>query len=65
MKPANYLVAKDYKLKLGDFGLAAFNDEALRQKKGICGTPNYLAPEVIQRHNYSFEVDLWATGVIM
>lgn len=62
---ANIFVDKDFNLKLGDFGLATINDAAFREKRAMCGTPNYIAPEVIEKKAYGFEVDLWATGVIM
>ena len=65
IKLANYFVTEDYQIRLGDFGLATFNDEIFRNKKSICGTPNYIAPEVIDRKDYGFEVDLWAVGVIV
>lgn len=65
IKLANYFVTEGYELKLGDFGLATFNDEMFKNKKSICGTPNYIAPEVIDKKEYGFEVDLWATGVVM
>lgn len=52
-------------LKVGDFGLAAkivFDGE---KKRTICGTPNYIAPEVLSsKIGHSFEVDLWSLGVI-
>ena len=51
-------------LKVGDFGLAAqilYKDE---KKKTVCGTPNYLAPEVLDKNGYSYEVDYWSIGVI-
>jgi polo-like kinase 1 len=65
MKLANYFIDSSFKLKLGDFGLATFDDDLFRQKRTICGTPNYIAPEVVEKKEYGFEVDLWATGVIM
>jgi polo-like kinase 1 len=52
-------------IKIGDFGLAAkleFNGE---RRKTICGTPNYLAPEIIAGLGHSYEVDIWSLGVIM
>ena len=65
IKLANIYVLEGFKLKLGDFGLATFNSEEFRQKRSVCGTPNYLAPEVIEKKPHSFEVDLWALGVIV
>jgi hypothetical protein len=31
----------------------------------ICGTPNYIAPEILEQQKYSFEVDVWSIGVVM
>lgn len=50
---------------MGDFGLATMNDADFRENKALCGTPNYIAPEVIEKKDYGFEVDVWATGVMM
>jgi polo-like kinase 1 len=52
-------------VKLGDFGLAAKLESASERKVTICGTPNYLAPEIIETTGYSFEVDVWALGVCL
>lgn len=52
-------------VKLGDFGLAAKLESAAERKVTICGTPNYLAPEIIETTGYSFEVDVWALGVCL
>ena len=53
-------------IKLGDFGLAAKLDFDGQRKKTICGTPNYIAPEVLDnKTGHSYEVDVWALGVIM
>jgi len=31
----------------------------------ICGTPNYMAPELLSNKGYSFEVDFWALGILV
>lgn len=50
-------------LKLADFGLAV--EIAPGQKLYmVCGTPIYVAPEMIAETGYDFKVDIWATGVI-
>jgi serine/threonine protein kinase len=55
------------RIKVGDFGLATKISHASERRKTICGTPNYIAPEILSNndHGHSFEVDIWSTGVIM
>eukprot|EP00095_Tigriopus_kingsejongensis_P008751 snap_masked-scaffold92_size382268-processed-gene-1.10 protein:Tk08751 transcript:snap_masked-scaffold92_size382268-processed-gene-1.10-mRNA-1 annotation:"phosphorylase b kinase gamma catalytic skeletal muscle isoform" len=72
LKPENILLDDSLNVKLTDFGFAKIlnQGETLRE---ICGTPGYLAPELLQTgmleehecEGYSFEVDSWACGVIM
>lgn len=54
-------------IKVGDFGLAALIENPGERKKTICGTPNYIAPEVLfdTANGHSFEVDTWSIGVIL
>lgn len=53
-------------MKLGDFGLAVRLNSYSEHRSTICGTPNYIAPEIISGKNeYSFGVDVWAFGVIL
>ncbi len=51
-------------LKLADFGLAIRleRDQKLNQK---CGSPVYVAPEILLGKSYGYEVDIWSLGVIM
>lgn len=67
LKLGNLFLAADMSLKIGDFGLAAVLKGPEDRKKTICGTPNYIAPEVLfdQENGHSYEVDLWSLGVIM
>jgi len=48
-------------VKVGDFGLAAKIDFDGERKRTICGTPNYIAPEVLEgKTGHSYEVDVWS-----
>jgi len=62
LKPENMLVdAKGY-LKLIDFGFAKFERG---QALTLCGTPEYMAPEIILGRQYDISVDWWAFGVLV
>lgn len=60
-------VEKGLAVKVGDFGLAALVKFKGDRRKTICGTPNYIAPEILfdQTNGHSFEVDIWSVGVIL
>ncbi|XP_053979481.1 probable serine/threonine-protein kinase MARK-B [Hylaeus volcanicus] len=66
VKPENLLVEMDGShvrcLKLGDFGLAQVVREPLYT---VCGTPTYVAPEILAETGYGLKIDVWATGVIL
>jgi doublecortin-like kinase 1/2 len=49
-------------LKLGDFGLAEETHQLLYT---VCGTPTYVAPEILLESGYWLKVDVWAMGVIV
>jgi polo-like kinase 1 len=53
-------------IKIGDFGLAAKIQFKGERKKSVCGTPNYIAPEIIDgKKGHSYEIDVWSLGVII
>lgn len=49
----------------GDFGLATRIEFDGERKKTLCGTPNYIAPEVLCKKGHSYEVDIWSLGCIL
>ncbi|KAK9462805.1 kinase-like domain-containing protein [Lipomyces oligophaga] len=67
LKLGNIFLDKDMHVKIGDFGLAALLLSESDRKKTICGTPNYIAPEVLfgKQDGHSLEVDLWSVGIIL
>ena len=52
-------------VKIGDFGLATEISFDGERKRTLCGTPNYIAPEILTKAGHSHEVDIWSTGCIM
>ncbi|XP_043469767.1 serine/threonine-protein kinase GA29083 isoform X2 [Leptopilina heterotoma] len=66
VKPENLLVEMDGSrvrcLKLADFGLAQVVVEPLFT---VCGTPTYVAPEILAEMGYGLKIDVWAAGVIL
>ncbi|KAA6377195.1 MAG: putative Calcium/calmodulin-dependent protein kinase type 1 [Streblomastix strix] len=67
LKPENILYENDNVLspiKLSDFGFSKIIGEK-QMMETCCGTPSYVAPEVLARKGYGQECDLWSIGVIM
>lgn len=51
-------------VKIADFGLAKFTGE-MQFTTTLCGTPSYVAPEVLRKIEYSSKVDMWSAGVLL
>lgn len=67
LKPENLLYETsepNSSIKITDFGLARFV-QAGNLATTACGTPNYVAPEIIEGKGYDKEVDYWSIGVIL
>jgi polo-like kinase 1 len=66
LKLGNLFLTGKMQIKVGDFGLAAKLLDEKEKKKTLCGTPNYIAPEILDGKNgHSYEVDVWSLGVIL
>merc|ERR1711916_427118 len=66
LKPENLLVAgeNEDEIKICDFGLSKGFEGTQGLLKTSCGTPDYVAPEVLRGDEYDKQVDLWSVGVI-
>ncbi|CAG5130258.1 unnamed protein product [Candidula unifasciata] len=67
LKPENLLYyhpGHDSKIMITDFGLSAIVSSQDSHMTTTCGTPEYIAPEILARQPYTSQVDLWAIGVI-
>lgn len=69
LKLGNIMVDVDGNMKIGDFGFATELRSEGERKKTMCGTPNYIAPEILtverSGNGYSYEADIWSIGVIL
>jgi len=63
IKPDNLLLSKNYNLKISDFGLATINKSG--QFNRLCGSPLYMAPEILISATYDKNSDIWSIGLVM
>ncbi|CAK7203481.1 Cell cycle serine/threonine-protein kinase cdc5/MSD2 [Sporothrix eucalyptigena] len=71
LKMGNIFLDKNMNAKIGDFGLAALlvtgRDMHTIRRTTLCGTPNYIAPEILEKgkKGHDHMVDIWSLGIIM
>jgi serine/threonine protein kinase len=63
IKPENLLLNDGGRILLADFGWSNFSDGGVR--KTFCGTPEYIAPEMLLKKGHDTRVDIWSIGVLM
>lgn len=62
LKPENLLIGEDGYIKVTDFG---FVKEITHKTHTMCGTPEYLAPEIVTAHGHGKPVDWWCVGILI
>ena len=67
LKMGNIFLDSHMDVKIGDFGLAAVVLDEKDRRQTLCGTPNYIAPEILNKsggNGHDNKVDTWAVGII-
>jgi serine/threonine protein kinase len=65
LKPENVLVGSDGYVRLTDFGLSKENINGTKDATSLCGTAEYLSPEILQRQGHGKSTDWWSFGAII
>uniref|UniRef100_A0A182QEU8 Serine/threonine-protein kinase PLK4 n=1 Tax=Anopheles farauti TaxID=69004 RepID=A0A182QEU8_9DIPT len=65
MSLANLLITKDMNIKIADFGLATELNQPDEKHHTLCGTPNYISPEVASRSSHGLPADVWGLGCML
>lgn len=65
LKPENVLLDSQGYIRITDFGLSKGNIKSGKDARSVCGTPEYLAPEVIMRVGHGKAVDWWTVGCLI
>ena len=61
----NVLLNSEMKAKLTDFGWSNYLNKSDMKRTTMCGTPIYLAPELVNNYGHDHRVDIWCIGVLM
>lgn len=64
LKPENILLGSDGHIKITDFGLSKMINSTDEKTHTICGTPEYLAPEILLGKGHTISVDWWSLVII-
>lgn len=56
---------EDFEFKIGDMGLAKGHSGESLERATFCGSPLYMAPEVLLRRSYNRQADIWSLGVLI
>lgn len=64
IKPENILLLENLDIKLCDFGFCAPYADGV-SRKTVCGTQEYMAPEIINAEYQTFKVDIWCLGILV
>ncbi|KAI9100691.1 hypothetical protein DFS34DRAFT_615441 [Phlyctochytrium arcticum] len=65
LKLSNLLLTDQFDVKIADFGLAVKLSDPDGEQKTMCGTPNYISPEIVSRQPYGLASDVWSLGCMV
>lgn len=54
----------DFEIKIADFGFSKFLDSKTQRSETMCGTPLYMAPQLVEDIRYTYKADIWSLGVV-